>query len=123
MRPHNAAVTDLQAVTPGIAAVPREEDLAESWCGQGVPAGRHVRTGYVPIHEVVVYAYSQLLPAEVERAYRRQLELGPDQSWPPPTGYSRDDRFVLTDGRNRFIAALMLGYEFLFVAWLDNGDD
>jgi len=27
-------------------------------------------------------------------------------------------RFVLTDGRNRFVACLMLGIEYLFVAWL-----
>jgi hypothetical protein len=61
----------------------------------------------------------QLLPAEVERAYRRQLEMGDQQPWPPPTGYWRsDDRFVLTDGRNRFVACLMLGVEYLLVAWL-----
>jgi hypothetical protein len=61
----------------------------------------------------------ELLPAEVERAYRRQLELGDQQAWPPPTGYWREDqRFVLTDGRNRFIASLMLGVEHLLVAWL-----
>jgi hypothetical protein len=117
-----AAVTDLQAVTPAIAAVGQEEHRAEDWCGQSVPAGRRVRTGYVPIHDVVVHAHSQLYPAEVERAYRRQLDLGRDQSWPPPTGYWRDSRFVLTDGRNRSVAALMLGYEYLFVAWLDTGD-
>ena len=29
-----------------------------------------------------------------------------------------DGRFVLTDGRNRYVAALMLGVRHLFVAWL-----
>jgi hypothetical protein len=62
---------------------------------------------------------TQLLPAEVERAYRRQLELGDGQPWPPPTGYWRADRrFVLTDGRNRYVACLMLGVEHVLVAWL-----
>ncbi len=89
--------------------------------GVRVAEGHTVQTGYVPIHDVVVYApYGHhLYPAEVERAYRRQLELGTDQEWPPPTGYWRDDRrFVLTDGRNRYVAALMLGIEYMLVAWL-----
>src|SRR5829696_1864985 len=59
------------------------------------------------------------VPAAVERAYCRQLELGDDQAWPPLTGYWRDDgRFVLTDGRHRFIAAVMLGVEYVLAAWL-----
>ena len=92
-----------------------------AWAGRAVPAGHVVATGYVPIHDVVCVAQHghQLYPAEVERAYRRQLELGGDQAWPPPTGWWRDDgRFVLTDGRNRYVAALMLGVEHLLVAWL-----
>jgi hypothetical protein len=104
-----------------------EQDLlaaagpAVEWAGPAVPPGHVVRTGYVPIHDVVCLAPfgHQLLPAEVERAYRRQLELGPEQAWPCPTGYWRGDRrFVLTDGRNRFVASLMLGVEHLLVAWL-----
>jgi hypothetical protein len=103
-----------------------ELDVATSWracdwAGVRVPEGHTVQTGYVPIHDVVVYApYGHhLYPGEVERAYRRQLELGSDQEWPPPTGYWRDDRrFVLTDGRNRYVAALMLGIEYMLVAWL-----
>ena len=111
-------VPELHVVTDGdiaAAAAVRE------WTGLVVPAGHTVRTGYVPIHEVVVFTSfgHQLLPAEVERTYRRQLELGDQQAWPPPTGYWREDRrFVLTDGRNRFVAALMLGIEHLLVAWL-----
>lgn len=91
------------------------------WGGSVVPAGHTVETGYVPIHDVVCHAGngSQLLPAEVERSYRRQLELGDGQGWPPPTGYWRaDGRFVLTDGRNRYVASLMLGVRHLLVAWL-----
>jgi hypothetical protein len=92
---------------------------ALEWAGPAVPPGHAVRTGYVPIHEVVCHVRvgHQLLPAEVERAYRRQLELGDQQPWPPPTGYWRHDRrFVLTDGRNRFLASLMLSLEHLLVA-------
>ena len=45
--------------------------------------------------------------------------MGDQQVWPPPTGFWRSDqRFVLTDGRNRYVACLMLGVEYLLVAWL-----
>ena len=107
---------ELHVVTEvDVAAAPTE------WAGPAVPPGHVVRTGYAPIHDVVCHAPfgHYLLPAEVERAYRRQLELGGEQAWPPPTGYWRSDhRFVLTDGRNRYVACLMLGVEYLLVAWL-----
>jgi hypothetical protein len=109
------SMQDLHVVEPGSSAA------TDDWAGVRVPAGHAVKTGYVPIHEVVVYSRPghQLSPAAVERAYCRQLELGDDQAWPPPTGYQRNDgRFVLTDGRTRFVAALMLGMEYVFVAWL-----
>jgi hypothetical protein len=97
-----------------------------SWAGDTVPEGHTVATGYVPIHDVVCHSRygHQLYPAEIERAYRRQLAIGSDQLWPPPTGYRRPDgRFVLTDGRNRYVAALMLGTEHLLVAWLEAPGD
>lgn len=96
-------------------------ESAREWGGTLVPSGHTVATGYVDIHQVVCHAGpgSQLHPAEVERAYSHQLALADGQSWPPPTGYWRPDgRFVLTDGRNRYVAALMLGVQHLFVAWL-----
>ncbi len=66
-----------------------------------MPTGHRVKTGYVDVHDVVCLARGghQLSPAQVERAYCRQLELGDDQGWPPPAGYWRSDgRSVLTDG-------------------------
>jgi hypothetical protein len=110
-------MADLHVVEPADADKTHVE-----WAGGTVPAGHVVETGYVPIHDVVCFAPHghQLLPAEVERAYRRQLELGTEQAWPPPTGWWRGDgRFVLTDGRNRYVAALMLGVQHLLVAWLE----
>jgi hypothetical protein len=112
-------MSDLRVVSEAVA----ETRLATTqvWAGEQVPAGHTVATGYAPIHDVVCHAtYGHLLyPGEVERAYRRQLDAGDAQAWPPPTGYWREDgRFVLTDGRNRYVAALMLGVEFLLVAWL-----
>jgi hypothetical protein len=92
-----------------------------NWAGLRVPPGHTIETGYAAIHDVVIHASlgHHLYPAEVERAYRRQLELGDEQGWPPPTGCWREDgRFVLTDGRNRYVAALMLGTQYILVAWL-----
>jgi hypothetical protein len=111
------------APTPSVDAT---VEPAPEWGGTLVPAGHTVATAYVEIDQVVCLAGpgSQLHPAEVERAYCRQLALGDGQSWPPPTGYWRDDgRFVLTDGRNRYVAALMLGVRHLFVAWLCPPDE
>ena len=92
---------DLHAVDPATDS----ERVPDEWLWGGlrVPAGHVVQTGYVATHDVICHAPHghQLYPAEVERAYKRQLELGQDQGWPPPTGYWREDgRFVLTDGRN-----------------------
>lgn len=106
-----------------LTAVPELRPYASVpfWPGLSVPPGHTVHVEYVTTHDVVCHARygHQLYPAEVERAYRRQLELADHQAWPPPTGYWRDDgRFVLTDGRNRYVAALMLGLEHLLVAWL-----
>ena len=109
-------MADLHVVAPDLEPSPPDE-----WAGTQVAPGCVVNTGYVAVHDVICHAPHghQLYPAEVERAYRRQLELGDDQGWPPPTGYWRaDGRFELTDGRNRYVAALMLGVEYLFVAWL-----
>jgi hypothetical protein len=114
--PQWIAVRNLSVVEPAVAVA-----SVEGWAGSRVAAGHVVQTGYVDVHDVVVYARGghHLSPAAVERAYCRQLELGDDQAWPPLTGYWRDDgRFVLTDGRHRFIAAVMLGVEYVLVAWL-----
>jgi hypothetical protein len=113
-------MAELHVVAAGAAGQTAPGPLRE-WAGGEVPAGHVVRSGYVAIHDVVceVSFGHQLLPAEVERAYRRQLELGSRQAWPAPTGWWREDgRFVLTDGRNRYVAALMLGVEHLLVAWV-----
>ncbi len=112
---------DLNLVASPAATLHDAVEPVREWAGTLVPAGHTVATGYVEIHQVVclVGQGSQLHPAEVERAYRRQLALTDGQTWPPPTGYWRHDgRFVLTDGRNRYVAALMLGIQHLFVAWL-----
>ena len=62
---------------------------------------------------------------DVENAYRRRLQLGTGQPWPPPIGHWEEDEedgaqtFVITDGRHEFTAALMLGYRQILVAWVE----
>jgi len=66
-------VRDLYVVEPAVAVA-----SVEDWAGSRVAAGHVLRKGYVNVHDVVVYARgNQLSPAAVERAYCRQLELGP----------------------------------------------
>src|SRR5215217_4623466 len=91
-------------------AAARDGRAVTEWAGVRVAEGHIVKTGYVLAANVVMFAQQhQLSPAAVERAYCRHLELGDDQAWPPPTGYWRDNGgFVLTDGRTRFLAAMML---------------
>jgi hypothetical protein len=86
-----------------------------------VPPGRRVVTGYVPIHRIRLACRDRMAVGDVEKAHRQQLQLGSYQAWPPPRGYwEGGDVFVIEDGRHAMVAALMIGIEHLFVAWLEN---
>lgn len=54
---------------------------------------------------------------DIETAYRRQLAIGDHQAWPCPNGEWDGETFVIHDGRHAYIAALMLGFSHLLVAW------
>ena len=84
-----------------------------------VPPGYVVRTGYVPIGEVETACRARMAVGDVKASYERQLQLGAAQPFPPPRGYWRGSRFVIEDGRHQFVACLMLGVEFLLVAWIE----
>lgn len=84
-----------------------------------VPQGASVRTGYVPIHSVVFACRDRMSVGDVDLAYRKRLQLGERQPWPCPRGHWDGDRFVLVDGRHEYVAALMLGFEALLVAWVE----
>ena len=112
-------------VVPNALRIAQTTAAEREWAGPTVPAGHVILTGYVQIEDVVcrVHPAHQLNPAAVERAYRQQLVDGGSQAWPPPTGYwSEGGRFVLTDGRHRYVAALMTGTKHLLVAWLRGPD-
>lgn len=89
-----------------------------------VPKGQVVRTGYASADRVRLACTDRMAIGDVERAYRRRIQLDGDQPWPPPTGYWLSDvdgamTFVLEDGRHEFVAALMLGYREILVAWVE----
>lgn len=86
--------------------------------GMAVPPGQIVRTGYVDIWQIKLACRDRMAVGDVDAAYRRRLQLGDRQPWPPPYGYWQDDRFVIVDGRHEFIACMMLGLSHVLVAWL-----
>lgn len=88
-----------------------------------VPAGQAVTTGYVPVHKVKMACRERMAIGDVEEAFRLLLRVRPSQPWPPPVGHWEGETFVIVDGRHTYIAALMLGYEHLFVAWLEEKGD
>lgn len=84
-----------------------------------VPPGAVIRTGYVPIDDIVMACRDRMAMGDVKDPYEKRLQLGDHQPWPCPRGYWRDDRFVIMDGRHEYVAALMLGYPYLLVAWVE----
>jgi hypothetical protein len=85
-----------------------------------VPPGALVRTGYVELERVRLACRDRMAVGDVEVAYRRRLQLGDAQEWPPPVGEWTGDRFTVLDGRHSYVAALMLGSTHLLVAWLED---
>ena len=59
--------------------------------------------------------------AAIERAYRRYLQAGGAQFWPPIVGRWEGERFAVLDGRHELLALMALGREKVFVAWTEGG--
>lgn len=85
-----------------------------------VPEGATVQTGYVEIHRVRLACRERMAIGDVNTSYQRLLQISGSQAWPPPTGYWRGKWFVIEDGRHTYVAALMLGYSHLLVAWVND---
>ena len=88
-----------------------------------VPAGATVATGYVAIENIILACRERMAVGDVNQAYQKALQLGSDQSFPPPNGRWEGDRFIVHDGRHEVVARLMLGCTHVFVAWLNAGDN
>lgn len=79
---------------------------------------QRVETAWIDIDCCRIGCRAQMSPEAVEKKYRRLLQQGDGQPWPPIVGHWDDERFVVCDGRHEYLAALMLGRERLFVCWL-----
>lgn len=82
-----------------------------------VPPGAKIVTGYVHIDAIKLACRSRMAVGDVDRAYQRRLQLGDHQPWPCPRGHWEGERFVVVDGRHDIVAAMMLGLEYVLVAW------
>lgn len=85
-----------------------------------VPQGATVQTGYVPLHKVRLACRERMAVGDVAAAYQKRLQWGEQQPFPCPNGEWEGEAFVIHDGRHEYVAALMLGFEALLVAWIDN---
>jgi hypothetical protein len=88
-----------------------------------VPPGALVRTGYVSVWDVKLGCRERMAVGDVKGSYERRLQLGDHQPWPCPRGVWEGEegksQFVIHDGRHEYVAALMLGQDFILVAWPD----
>lgn len=110
------SLSSIESLCPATEHVCVAEDRSIS-----VPAGKRVIADYVPIDQVMLGCRDRMAIGDVDIAYRRRLQLGWKQAqpWPPPRGHWLGDRFVIDDGRHEFVAALMLGQEYLLCAWIE----
>lgn len=84
-----------------------------------IPPGSVVRTDYVPVERIRMGCRDRMAVGDVDRAYQKRIQAAPEQPWPCPNGeWSDDGAFTIIDGRHEFIAAQMLGFEHLLVAWV-----
>lgn len=84
-----------------------------------VPPGHIIRTDYVHVNQVKLACRDRMAVGDVDRSYQRRLQLGDRQPWPCPRGHWEADRFVVVDGRHEVVATLMLGLEYILVAWCE----
>lgn len=84
-----------------------------------VPMGCIVKTGYVRVKDIRLENNSGMSLLAVEKKYHRRLCLGEEQPWPTPVGYWEDGEFFVTDGRHDVIAAILIGLQFILVAWVE----
>lgn len=85
-----------------------------------VPLGSTVRSGYVDVFHVRLACRERMAIGDMDRAYQKRLQAGPEQPWPCPHGHWDGDTFVIVDGRHEWLACVALGYDTMLVAWIDH---
>jgi len=85
-----------------------------------IPAGQVLKTGYVRTADVVFPMTGAAMSiTEVKEKITQFTAIKEAQAYPLPVGRWEGGRFLLWDGRHRYIASLMLGREKMLVAWLE----
>jgi hypothetical protein len=88
-----------------------------------VQPGEQVVTMWIPIDQCVLGNRTRMDLGAIDLKYRKLLQLGEAQTWPPIVGeWGDDNRFVVLDGRHEYLAALALGREQLFVAFKQSAE-
>jgi hypothetical protein len=77
-----------------------------------------VTTDWIDIDDCKIGNRTRMDAAAIERAYRKYLQAGGCQIWPPIVGHWEGERFTVCDGRHEYLALLALGRTKIFVAWL-----
>lgn len=83
-----------------------------------VPQGWIVKTGYVDVFKCRLACRERMAVGDVSHAFSKRLAHGSNQPFPPPNGRWEDDHFIIHDGRHQWVASIMLGLEYILVAWL-----
>jgi hypothetical protein len=81
-----------------------------------------VRTAWVDIDLCKLGSLLPMSPEAVEKKFRRLMNIGYCAPWSPIVGHWESGRFVVCDGRNDYLAALMMGSDRVFVCWLEAVD-
>lgn len=89
-----------------------------------VPADHRVRVARVAAHRVRLQPHSVMAVGNVDGPWRRLLNNGDDDLWPPVTGTWTTDPdgaafFEVRDGRHEVVASLMRARRELLVAWAE----
>lgn len=86
-----------------------------------VEPGQIVKTAWIDIDLVVLGCRDRMAVGDVGDKWREILQRGGGRAaWSPPRGHWREDgRFVVCDGRHETVAALMMGQDKIFVAWVE----
>jgi hypothetical protein len=82
-----------------------------------VGTGEVIKTAWVSVDACRLACRDRMDCAAIERAFRKYLQAGDSQFWPPIVGEWEGPRFAVLDGRHEFLALLALGREQVFVAW------
>lgn len=86
-----------------------------------VPPGKIIKTQYVSIWDCKMACRERMAVGDINGAYQKLLQLGDHSSWPCINGYwDTLCTFIIQDGRHEYIASLMMGKEYILVAWIED---